>query len=403
MSMGARTVAGPAEAERVAAALARLLPASLRPLFDVAFCRSGSLYEEYAHRLTLEVFRRAGLEEAARTPGDAAEISARAGLADGAPRTAVDWLLCHLAARGLLECEDGGGRLRFRLQHSLPDLDPAAVAREQQGHDASWLPSYALAEAVARDYPDFLRGRRTGEEILFSPARLPLWVAYFSNDNGLYAINNRVGAAAVEAWLPPDGGTILELGGGLASGAIAVLEGLQRAGRLHEVREYRFTELVPHFLRRGQRALQSRFADAPVLSFARLDMNGSFGEQGVPPGSFTVVYAVNTLHVAYDLEATLAQVREALAPGGRLIVSECVRPRAGQPIYPEFVFNLMETFRAPLLRPPHRPNGGFLTPEQWTGALEAAGFRDVGWLPDLVRIREEFPGFYVAAIGATRG
>ena len=56
MSLGARTVAGPAEAERVAAALARLLPASLRPLFDVAFCRSGSLYEEYAHRLTLEVW-----------------------------------------------------------------------------------------------------------------------------------------------------------------------------------------------------------------------------------------------------------------------------------------------------------------------------------------------------------
>lgn len=395
-------MAGQAEAERVASALARLLPASLVPLFDASFCRSGSLYEEYAHRLTIDVFRRAGLEEAARAPGDAAEISARAGLAGGASLTAVDWLLRHLAARGLLESIDADGFRRFRLRRALPDLDPADVAREQQAHDASWLPSYVLAEAVAHDYPAFLQGERTGEEILFSPARFPLWVAYFSNDNGLYAINNRVGAAAVEAWLPAGGGAILELGGGLASGAIAVLEALERAGRLPEVRTYQFTELVPHFLRRGQRALQSRFPEAAFLTFGRLDMNASFREQGVPPGGLTVVYAVNTLHVAYDLEATLGQVREALAPGGRLVVSECVRPRAGQPIYPEFVFNLMETFRAPLLRQPHRPNGGFLTPEQWTGALEASGFRDVCWLPDLVRLRDEFPGFYVAAIGATR-
>jgi hypothetical protein len=83
-------------------------------------------------------------------------------------------------------------------------------------------------------------------------------------------------------------------------------------------------------------------------------------------------------------------------------VTECVRPRAGDTIYPEFVFNLLETFRAPVLHPAYRPNGGFLTPEQWTAALEAAGFADVRFLPDVIRIREDFPGFYVAAIGATR-
>jgi len=392
----------PAEAARVATALGRVLPAALVPLFDASFCRSGTLYEEYVHRLTIQVFRSAGLEEAAREPGDAPAISARAGLAVGPPLTAVDWLLRHLAARGLVECKDGVGRGRFQLRQPLPILAPAAVGKEQQAHDASWLPSYVLAEAVARDYPAFLRGERTGEEILFSPARFPLWLGYFSNDNGLYAVNNRVGAAAVEAWWPSGGGVILELGGGLASGATALLERLQGAGRLSEIREYRFTELVPHFLRRGQRALQSRFPDAAFLTFGPLDMNQPFPEQGVAPGSLTAVYAVNTLHVAHDLEATLSEIRDALEPGGRLIVSECVRPRAGQPIYPEFVFNLMETFRAPLLRPPHRPNGGFLTPEQWTGAMAASGFADVRFLPDLIRIRDEFPGFYVAAIAATR-
>jgi SAM-dependent methyltransferase len=159
---------------------------------------------------------------------------------------------------------------------------------------------------------------------------------------------------------------------------------------------------VPAFLRRGQRLLEQRFPDWPRLTFAPLDMNRPFAEQGVSPESVSIVYAVNTLHVATDLAFTLGEVHRALEPGGQLIVSECVRPWPADTLYPEFVFNLLETFRSPRLEPPHRPNGGFLTPEQWTGALEAAGFRDVRLLPDIVRIRKEFPGFYVAAIGATR-
>jgi hypothetical protein len=67
-----------------------------------------------------------------------------------------------------------------------------------------------------------------------------------------------------------------------------------------------------------------------------------------------------------------------------------------------FVFNLLATFRSPCLHPGYRPNGGFLTPEQWTAALEATGFQDVRILPDVTRIRDGFSGFYVAAIGATR-
>jgi len=62
----------------------------------------------------------------------------------------------------------------------------------------------------------------------------------------------------------------------------------------------------------------------------------------------------------------------------------------------------METFRSPVLHPIHRPNGGFLTPEQWKGAMGAAGFVDVGVLPDIAGLRARYPDFIVAAIGATR-
>lgn len=390
------------ETERLAAMAARHLPPSLLPLFGPGFVRSHILFDEFVYRLALQVFVDAGLAAAAAEWGSTEDIVARSGLDPRRSMVAVDWMLRHLAARGVLTREAGAAGPRFRAEHVLPALDPAPVLAEQRRHDASCLPSFTLAETAARDYPAFLRGERSGDEILLAPTRLPLWIGYFSNDNVLYAVNNRVGAAALEAWMPPGAGAILELGGGLASGATAVLERLAVAGRLGEVRAYRFTELVPAFLRRAQRRLQERFADASFLTFAPLDMNRPFAEQGVGPESVSIVYAVNTLHVAHDLAFTLAEVCRALGPGGQLIVSECVRPSPGQTLYPEFVFNLMDTFQAPRLHPRYRPNGGFLTPEQWTEALETNGFFDVRVLPDIARIREVFPTFYVAAIGATR-
>jgi SAM-dependent methyltransferase len=381
---------------RIAQAVARHLPEALVPVFTPGFARSHLLLDEFVFRLTVRVAAAAGLVEAAREWGTGDEILERAGL-DPRSRVPVDWMLRHLAARGVLARDDAG---RFRCDGALPDLDPAEVLAEQRRHDPACLPAYALAETAARDYPQFLQGKRSGDDILLAPARLPLWSAYFSNDNPLYAVNNRVGAVALEAWLAPEATTILELGGGLASGALAALERLAAAGRLARIERYRFTELVPAFLQRGQRRLQERFPGLSSVTFGRLDMNRPFAAQGVEPGSTSAVYAVNTLHVAHDLAFTLGEIRAALRPGGQLIVSEGVRPWPGQTLYPEFVFNVMETFRAPRLHPVYRPTGGFLTPGQWTLALEAAGFRDIRVLPDIDRIREVFPTFYVAALGA---
>jgi SAM-dependent methyltransferase len=387
--------------ERAAAAVGTLLPPSLLPIFDAPFARSHLIFDEYVYRLTLAAVAAARLDAALTVWGGADDVVARAGLEPRRSRVAVDWMLRHLAARGDLAQENGDGGLRFRLDRPLPVLDAAAVLAEQRAHDARCLPSYAVAETAARDYPAFLRGERTGEEILLSPARLGLWTSYFSNDNPLYAVNNRVGAAALEMWMTPGAGLILELGGGLGSGTAAVLDRLSAGGRLGEIAAYRFTEFVPAFLRRAER-LRERFAEAGFLTFAALDMNRPFGEQGVAPESVSIVYAVNVLHVAHDLAFTLAEIHRALAPGGQLIVSEGVRPVPGQTMYPEFIFNLLETFRAPRLHPAYRPNGGFLTIEQWRAAFDAAGFRDARAIPDVARIREIFPTFYAAAMGATR-
>jgi len=391
------------EAHKMASDLSEVLPARVRAPFTASFVRSARLYDEFVHRLVFSVFRTSGLAAAVTgEPSTAEEIIARAGLEPARARVPVEWILRRLSHRCVLEQTDGHGQPRFRVRAAVPELDPASVLEEQHRQDPSWLPSYVLAETVARDYPAFLRGERTGEEILFSPSRLRLWVDFFSNDNGLYAVNNLVGAGAVEEWLPPGPVAIMELGGGLGSGAAALLDGLRRAGRWPDIREYRFTELVPFFLRRGQHTLQTRFPEASFLKFGVLDMNRSFEAQGVAPGSLSLVYAVNTLHVARDLDLTIREICHSLAPGGRLVASECIRTTPAQAVYIEFIFNLMETFRSPVLHPTYRPNGGFLTPEQWLGAMKAGAFADVVVLPDIAALRDRFPDFNVGAVGATR-
>ncbi len=377
-----------ARADAVAATVTRLLPPSVAPLFGPRFTRSDFLFDEYVHRLTVQVFAECGLEAALAEWRGPEDVAARCGLDPQSSAVPLHWILRHLARRGVLASDAG----RFRAEHAIAAVDPAHVLAEQRRHDATCLPSYALAETAAREYPEFLRGERSGEEILLAPRRLSLWTSYFSNDNPLYAVNNAVGAAALVEWMPAGRGALLELGGGLGSGALAVRDRLAAGGRLGDVQAYRFTELVPAFLRRGERLLRERWPDPAVLTTAALDMDRPFAEQGVAPASMSVVYAVNTLHVARDLAFTLGEIRGALRRGGRLVFSECIRPRPGQTIYPEFIFNLMQTFRA----------RGFQTPEQWAEALTAAGFAGVTFLPDVARIRDVFPGFYAAAIGATR-
>ena len=389
-------------AERVAALLREMLPPYLLHVIDASFLRSHYLYDEFVYRLVLTVIRETGLESAIHEGGSAEAIAAREKLDVGQAVVPLDWMLRLLAARGVLEELSGAPTHEFRARGPLPAADPAAVRGEQLGHDPSWMPSYILAETVAQDYPGFLRGAVGGEEVLFSPRRLRLWVDFFSNGNGLYAVNNLTGAPAVERWVPPDDGVVLELGGGLGSGALAVLEGLGAAGRLGAIEEYRFTELVPAFLRRGEQALRAHRPEGVPMRFDPLDMNRPFEAQGIAPSSVAAVYAVNTLHVAQDLDFTLAQILRTLRPGGWLIISECVRSDPRQAIYAEFIFNLIQTFRSPRQHPVYRPNGGFLTPDQWKGAIESAGFGDTRFVPDITRIHRQVPDFFVSAIGATR-
>ena len=381
---------------------AALIPGEIRPLFNDTFVRSCELLEEYVARLAAAVFRATGLERACTDAVTVDEAVAGAGLVPGVARVPAVWLLSMLALRGWIEQIESAGRpARYRTLRPFPSPDAEKVLAEQARLDASCLPSYRIAALAAERYPAVLRGEITGEQALFDPDGISAWLKYFSNANPLYAVTNSIGAVAAERALPRGGGAILELGGGFGSGAEALLARLEATGRGVDVSSYRLTELVAMFLRRAERALHARFPGWP-LAFGALDINRPFSEGGVAPGSMALVYGVNVVHVARDLAATLGEIGAALVKNGALVIAECVRPFPGRPIYVEFVFNLLGTFRDAVLVPEWRPNGGFLTPEQWTAALTANGFADVRVFPDIATIRQKIPQFVVAAISARR-
>jgi SAM-dependent methyltransferase len=245
--------------------------------------------------------------------------------------------------------------------------------------------------------PAFFAGNKTGEEILFSQDRAPLWFRYFSNENLLYATNNHLGSAAL-ARVVPQRGEILEVGGGLGSAAVSAL------GRLGDrVARYQFTEMAPSFLQRGEQAVRAAAPARTAVDAHGLDMTAPWAGQGVPAGSVDTIYSVNCFHVAPDLDAVLGQAWAALRPGGAVVVSECVRPtgRTG-PLYPEFIFNFLESFTNVTLHPVRRPNHGFLTPTAWRASFEAAGFTDVQVLPDVDAAATIYPNFIAGAITARK-
>ena len=161
------------------------------------------------------------------------------------------------------------------------------------------------------------------------------------------------------------------------------------------------TEPALFFRRRLQRTLEESWPGI-ALSFDGLDINQPWSAQGVEPGSCALVWGVNVFHLARRLDDALLEAHAALAPGGWLVVGEGLRPGAGVPVGAELPFQLLDSFHDVLLDPDTRPTAGFLTAELWTGALRRTGFDDIALVPDVIALRESYPGFLAAAVCGRR-
>jgi len=176
--------------------------------------------ELYVVRLALRLARGLGIERALATPRSVGELMAACGFATGfaAP---LRWLLDLLAQDGFLARDHLTAEPRYRIETPLPAAGVAEARAAALARDPDYAPTYAMLDEAAVAYGKVARGEATGERALFQ--NVGLWTGYFSNANPYYAINNRVGAAAVAARLPARGGRVLEVGAGLGSATAALL------------------------------------------------------------------------------------------------------------------------------------------------------------------------------------
>jgi SAM-dependent methyltransferase len=350
--------------------------------------RSCELVDLYALHLAIDLLDRLELRPLLARAQSVDGLLAERGFVP-AFRPALAWLLAFLSHAGVL-ARDGE---TYHLPGEPPAADLAAIRAAGLESDPAYAPSFALLEEAAALYPPVARGTVEAEAALFH--KVTLWIAYFSNANGFYALNNHVTAAAATARLK--GAVVLEVGSGLGSAAEAFLTRLRDAGRLEAVTAYRASEPVVFFRRRAERSLRAAYPDVP-FAFSGLDINQPWRPQGVEPGSCHLVWGVNVFHLARDLVGVLGEARAALAPGGSLVIGEGVRPFPGQALPAELPFQLLASYANVELDPDVRPAPGFLTAEHWETAFRRAGFREVEVVPDVVRLRTLRPGVFAAAI-----
>ncbi len=158
---------------------------------------------------------------------------------------------------------------------------------------------------------------------------------------------------------------ILEVGAGTGSLTRAVLPRLPE-GRF----DYCYTDVSPRFVEHGR----ERFGDVPGMRFAVLDLEApdAAAPAGEPPatdGPFDLVLAANVLHATRDLDATIANLRARMAPGGALVLLEAFAQRASAAV----TFGLTEGWwRADDAR--RGADGPLVSGRAWQDLLAAHGF-----------------------------
>ncbi len=314
-------------------------------------------------------------------------------------RFALGWILERLVETGCIESQNAGDARRYRLRIAPWHPELARLREIGLGIDSANAATLNLLDHTAGLYVSVARGEQNGDLSVFGPQGVPLWLSYFDNGNPTYAVNNFACAALAASRLSDRRDIrILEIGSGVGGGSEALLQSFGEHGLTQRIERYVVTEPNAFFRRRAQRELSKRYPNVP-FEWGALDLNLPWKNQGLAHDDFDLVFAVNVVHISKDLLFSLNQARSVSKENGWLVVGECLRPFPGQPIYPELMFQILESFTDVQLDPDFRPNPGFLTADQWRRAFRRAGFANIQVAPDVDRIREIYPHFFSGAIG----
>lgn len=227
----------------------------------------------------------------------------------------------------------------------------------------------ALAEAALKALPDILTGKRRATDVLFPEGRQTLVEAVYKENRIAERFSRTVADAAARFAESRKSSVhplrILEIGAGTGGTSEPVFDAL--APFAEKIGEYLYTDVSRAFLIHAERRYQTR---VPGLKTALLDIEKPLEGQGIEAGRYDLVIAANVLHATSDILETLARVRDAMAPGGILLLNETSRPTC----FTHVTFGLLDgwwRFTDPERRIPGTPS---LTQENWRKALEENGF-----------------------------
>jgi SAM-dependent methyltransferase len=212
----------------------------------------------------------------------------------------------------------------------------------------------AWFELLERHLDDFVAGRMQASDII-SEGGGRLWEAFQARDV-VCAVYGHGVARALGPQL--SGKEVLEIGTGTGGTTRRLVPSL------FDCKRFVISDVRQSFLDRLAADLRE-----VRLETALIDIN-------VPRnslGSFDVILSTNCVHVAKDLPATLGWLGGLLKPGGALVLGEGSHYSDDVPSPVSLVLSLFDGWwDAPTS--PARPQPGFLLPDQWFAALEAAGF-----------------------------
>ena len=378
---------------RLAECLKDLPPA----IFSESLHQSIELMERYSIELAVDLLGQLKLAEQLDAWRSAEDLC---GILGFQPRfkLPLQWILARLVETGCVEAQRNSGTISFRLQNAPWKPDLKYFRGLGLNIDPTNAATLDLLDYAAGAYPAVATGGQSGDHNLFGPQGVPLWLNYFNNDNLTYAVNNWVGAAAAADRLSSRPTLrILEIGAGTGSATEILLRLLGERELLPRLQRYVVTEPNAYFRRCSQRKLAAQYPSLP-LEWTTVDVDLPWSAQGFASGEFDLVYAVNVMHISKNLLFSLNEARSALAAGGWLVIGECVRPYDNQPMYPELMFQVLDSFTNVETDPEIRPNPGFMTAEQWRHAFSRAGFSRTEVAPHVERIREIYAHFFTGAI-----
>lgn len=301
-------------------------------------------------------------------------------------KCSINWMLNFLEQEGYVEKKAQNNKLFFRSKKDFPLSQTKQIAKEILALDDNWHPFIELVDSIAHNYGSFLKGTKSGLEILFYKEKLQLWSNYFNNNFSGYSVFNICGAYGMSKWFShKNSGEILELGGGTGGAFIKLLHAFKKANILDRLGKYVFSDVSPVFLRMGNKILTELFPEMQdKVELKIIDFNKSFCSQQIQQESFDAVYAVNVLHVSYDLNFSLTEIYNTLKAKGILVISELVRTSEKYVLPQEIIFTLLESYYNVKTDSPLRKNYGFLTSESWKKHFEMAGFKNIEFITNAI-------------------